>query len=97
MPTVDPSLVSRPATKNVTELARGSPVAARCPSTHAVVTPPAQMPSRLASALPVIEHATSSASRQPATYVSRFQSRWAGVGLRQLTAKKGRRRPPCAR
>ena len=37
--------------------------------------------------LPVISHATSIASLQAATYVSRFQSRWAAVGLRQLTAK----------
>jgi hypothetical protein len=42
-----------------------------------------------ASGLPVISHATSIASLQAETYVSRFQSRCAAVGLRQLTAKYG--------
>ena len=45
------------------------------------------MPTTLASALPVISHATSIASLHAATYVSRFQSRCAAVGLRQLIAK----------
>ena len=44
MPTVTPRSVSSPATMNVAELTRRSPVAARWPSRHAIVIPPAQMP-----------------------------------------------------
>ena len=54
-----------------------------------MVMPPAQIPSALASLVPAMSHATWMASLQAATYVSRSQSRWAEVGLRQLMAKYG--------
>ena len=67
MPICDSWAVSSPATMNVAELTSASPVAARWPSRHAMVIAPAHMPTTLASALPVISHATSIASLQAAT------------------------------
>ena len=67
MPTVDSTVVSSPATMNVTELTSRSPVAARWPSRHAIVIPPAQMPATSAWSAPVISQATSTASLQAAT------------------------------
>ncbi len=64
---MDSTEVSRPATMNVAECTSGSSAAARWPSRHAMVMPPAQIPSVLASVVPAMSHATPMASLQAST------------------------------